>query len=116
MPVWRRNDCLSAGALHLAATQAYVTLLLAVARAGCDHLRLGLSALITRTPPHNSEKQLLLEAQLRSAAVQLGGDAPVLRQIGGIVRIQEIESDCSYHLTSANGAIIVPGKTGDGKL
>src|SRR5579872_1145039 len=44
-----------------------------------------------QTPTSDSEDQLLLQPQVWSSAIELAGNAPVHRQVGRIVRIQQIE-------------------------
>ena len=44
-----------------------------------------------QAPAADAEHQLLLQPQLRAAAVQLAGDAAHRRGIGGIVAVEQVE-------------------------
>src|SRR6185295_19396256 len=48
----------------------------------------------TQQPPSaHPQQQLLLEAQLRPAAIEFAGDSPMNRVVGRVVAIQQVELD-----------------------
>jgi hypothetical protein len=60
-----------------------------------------------QAPAADAEHDLLEQAQLRAAAVELAGDAPQGRRIGGVVGVEQVEGGtANLHLPGADPGLI----------
>ena len=60
-----------------------------------------------QAPAADAEDDLLEQAQLRAAAVELAGDAPQGRRIRGVVRVEQVECGAAnLHLPGADPRLI----------
>ena len=81
------------------------------AKAACPSLSWqtsGCSPRVTQqAPAADAEHDLLEQAQLRAAAVELAGDAPQGRRIRGVVRVEQVECGAAnLHLPGADPRLI----------